>query len=68
MINYNCPKDKETRKMKQTEIMVSKPNNYSTFNMLMLLGHTMHEKNGKEYSVQIDWKNDCVRLFVEENQ
>ena len=54
--------------MKQTEIMVSKPNNYSTFNMLMLLGHTMHEKNGKEYSVQIDWKNDCVRLFVEENQ
>ena len=54
--------------MKQTEIMVSTPNNYSTFNMLMLLGHTMHEQNGKEYSVQIDWKNDCVRLFVEDNQ
>ena len=52
--------------MKQTEIMKATPNNFSTFDMLMLLGHTMSEKNGKQYSVQIDWKNDCVRLFVEE--
>lgn len=50
----------------EKEIMVSKPNNYSTFNMLMLLSHTMHEQNGKEYIVQIDWKNDCVRLLMKE--
>lgn len=48
------------------EIMVATPNNLSTFDMLMLLGHTMNEKNGNEYIVQIDWKNDCVRLFVKE--
>lgn len=53
---------------KQTLVMESKPNTLGTFDCLMLLGHTLHEKNGLEYSVQIDWKNDCVRLFVEENQ
>lgn len=51
---------------KMKEIMVATPNNLSTFDMLMLLGHTMNEKNGNEYIVQIDWKNDCVRLFVKE--
>lgn len=54
--------------MKQTQIMVSTPNCLSTFDMLMLLGHKLHEENGKNYNVQIDFKNDCVRLFVEENQ
>lgn len=54
--------------MKQTQVMVSTPNCLSTFNMLMLLGHQLHEENGKNYFVQIDWKNDCVKLFEEENQ
>ena len=52
--------------MKQTEMLRATPNNYGTFNALMLLGHTMHEKNGKHYSVQINWIEDCVILFVEE--
>jgi len=52
--------------MTQIKIMESKPNNYETFNLLMLLGHTLHEKNGYEYNVQIDWNNDKVILFKEE--
>ncbi|MBO7716808.1 MAG: hypothetical protein J6S85_24790 [Methanobrevibacter sp.] len=51
--------------MKTIEIMKSTPNNLETFNLLMLLGHTLHEQTGKEYSVQIDWKNDSVKLLVE---
>ena len=53
--------------MKQNlEIMKCTPNNYETFNLLMLLGHTLHEKNGKNYSVTIDWKNDCVILQLDQ--
>lgn len=51
--------------MKQIKIMESTPNNYETFNLLMLLGHTLHEKNGFEYVVQINWKEDKVILFQE---
>ena len=59
--------DKEKLTMKkQTLIMEAKPNNLATFNYLMLLGHTLHEKNGRNYNVQIDFKSDSVKLFVEE--
>ena len=51
---------------KQTLVMEAKPNILATFDCLMLLGHTLHEKNGREYSVQIDFKSDSVKLFVEE--
>ena len=52
--------------MKQfEEIMKSTPNNLETFNLLMLLGHTLHEKNNQNYVVTIDWKNDCVILQLE---
>lgn len=50
------------------EIMRATPNTLGTFDMLMLLGHTMHERNGKEYSVQINFKEDCVILFAEEDK
>lgn len=53
---------------KLNEVMRSTPNNLETFNLLMLLGHTLHEQTGKEYFVRIDWKNDCVILSVEENK
>lgn len=33
---------------KQTLVMESKPNNLSTFNCLMLLGHMLHEKEWKK--------------------
>lgn len=49
--------------MKQIKIMESKPNTYETFNLMMLLGHTLHEKNGFEYEVQVNWKEDKVVLF-----
>lgn len=52
-------------KKNQVEIMTAKPNTLGTFDMLMLLGNTMHNKNGKDYSVTIDFKNDCVRLVME---
>ena len=52
---------------KQILVMEAKPNNLATFNYLMLLGHTLHEKNGRNYNVQIDFKSDSVKLFVEEN-
>ena len=45
--------------------MRATPNTFETFNNLMLLGHTLHEKNGKDYSVEINWKEDCVILQVE---
>lgn len=51
---------------KQTLIMEAKPNNLATFNYLMLLGHTLHENTGRNYNVQIDFKSDSVKLFVEE--
>lgn len=52
-------------KKKQIEIMTAKPNTLGTFDMLMLLGNTMHNKNGNDYSVIIDFKNDCVRLVMD---
>ena len=48
--------------MKQIEIMKATPNTLGTFNMLMLLGHTLHEKNGKDYNVIVDFKSDYVVL------
>lgn len=52
--------------MKQTEILRSTPNTLGTFEALMLLGHTLHEKNGLNYSVKIDWKEDVVILIQEQ--
>ena len=49
----------------QIEILRATPNNFATFNNLMLLGHTLHEKNNKNYSVVIDWKTDCVILVLD---
>lgn len=51
--------------MKEIEVLRATPNTLGTFDSLMLLGHTLHEKNGKHYSVQINWIEDCVILFVE---
>ena len=51
---------------KENIIMVSKPNTLGTFDMLMLLGHTMHEKNGCNYSVRINFKEDQVELIKED--
>ena len=34
------------------EIMKATPNTCDTFQMLLLLARTLHEKNGKEYIVQ----------------
>ena len=51
--------------MEEIEVLRATPNTLGTFDSLMLLGHTLHEKNGKEYSVQINWKEDCVILFVD---
>ena len=53
---------KEKQKMKQIEIMKATPNTLGTFDMLMLLGHTLHEKNGKDYNVIVDFKSDYVVL------
>lgn len=50
-------------KQNQTEIMRATPNTLGTFDMLMLLGHTLHEKNGKDYNVIIDFKSDAVILI-----
>lgn len=52
--------------MKQYLVMESKPNTLGTFDCLMLLGHTLHEKNGRNYNVVIDFKSDSVKLFVED--
>ena len=43
-------------------IMTAKPNTLATFDYLMLLGHALTEKTGFHYSVQSDFKNDCVYL------
>lgn len=51
---------------KLLEVMRATPNCLGTFDCLMLLGHTLHEKNGKNYFVQINWKEDCVILSVEQ--
>ena len=53
---------------KEYLVMESNPNTLATFEKLMLLGHTLHEMNGKEYSVQIDFKSDSVKLFVKESK
>lgn len=48
--------------MKEIIVMSAKPNTLATFDYLMLLGHELHEKTGFDYSVQSDFKNDCVYL------
>ena len=52
---------------RQSLVMEAKLNTLGTFEHLMLLGHTLHEKNGRNYNVQIDFKSDSVKLFVEES-
>lgn len=47
-------------------VMEAKPNCLGTFEKLMLLGHTLHEKNGQNYNVIVDFKSDSVKLVVEE--
>ena len=49
-------------KKNQIEIMRATPNTLGTFEALMLLGHTLHEKSGENYSVIIDFKADAVIL------
>lgn len=53
-------------KNNQVEIMRATPNTLGTFDMLMLLGHTLHEKNGNNYSVIVDFKGDAV-ILVQDN-
>ena len=48
--------------MKQVEIMRATPNNYETWQMLMLLGHTLSQQNGKQYYVEINNQHDCIIL------
>ena len=48
------------------EIMKSTPNNLETFNIMLLLAHELHEKNGKHYEVQICWSEECVKLYAKE--
>jgi len=47
------------------EVLRAKPNIYGTFQNLMLLGHTLSEKNNCNYSVEINFKEDCVILWEE---
>lgn len=49
-------------KKNQVEVMRATPNTLGTFDMLMLLGHTLHEKNGNNYSVIVDFRADSVIL------
>lgn len=44
----------------------SRPNTYGTMMHLMQQGHQMMEKDKsiKDYIVQVDWKKDCVKLYV----
>ena len=67
VIIYNRAKAHGEKIMKdnQIEILRATPNNFETFNNLMLLGHTLHEKNNKNYSVIIDWKSDSVILVLD---
>ena len=58
--------ERKMKAKKLMEVMRSTPNCLGTFDSLMLLGHTLHEKNGRNYYVQINWKEDCVVLSVEE--
>ena len=51
-------------KKNETIIMRAKPNTLATFDMLMLLGKTMHEKNGNNYNVIVDFKADEVKLVL----
>ena len=51
-------------KKNETIIMTAKPNTLGTFDMLMLLGNTMHEKNGNNYNVIVDFKADEVKLVL----
>ena len=53
-------------KKKKYLVMESKPNTLETFTCLIILGHTLHERDGKNYSVEADFKSDSVKLFLEE--
>lgn len=48
------------------EILRSTPNNLETFNLMLLLAHTLHEKDGENYSVEVNWKGDFVALIKED--
>ena len=56
---------KEHYKMEKRLVMESRPNTLSTFNDIMELAHMLQEKNGKVYYVEIDFKSDSVKLFME---
>ena len=45
------------------EIMRSTPNNYGTFNNLMLLGSELSKRNNKHYEVEINFEEDVVILY-----
>ena len=50
---------------KQIEVLRARPNTYGTFQSLMLLGNTLNIENGKNYFVEINFKEDCVILKTE---
>ena len=49
----------------KVEVLRAKPNIYGTFQNLMLLGHTLSEQDKRDYSVEINFEQDCVILWVE---
>ena len=50
---------------KQIDVLRARPNTYGTFQSLMLLGNTLNKENGKNYFVEINFKEDCVILKTE---
>ena len=66
VLSYNRAEAHGDKKMKKNEtiIMEAKPNTLGTFEMLMLLGHTLHEKSGENYNVIVDFKSDSVKLVL----
>ena len=51
--------------MKYKEIMRATPNTLHTYDNMMLLAHTLHEKDGRHYEIISSFKEDCVILRVE---
>lgn len=50
--------------MTKKEIMKSTPNTLETFTLMMELAHNvLHNETGKNYSVVINFKEDCVVLY-----
>lgn len=51
---------------KQILVLEEKPNSLGTFYRLMSFAHKLHKKDGKNYSVKLDFKRNSVKLFVKE--